>query len=79
MSLNRDHEVLSAIFAARVALAKRTLEDVQATAIAEAELEWRLTQKWVASSSTAEGSFLDFCDEFDLDPSAVRRAIKERK
>lgn len=70
-----DVQVLQATFAARVRLAKESRED----AIALAADEWDKTQKWVASESRKAGSFLWFCDEFDLEPSAVRRAIKEKR
>lgn len=69
-----DREVLAAAFAARVQLAKKT--EVQV--VQESRTEWKRTQQWVKSESHKEGSFLWFCDEFDLDPGAVRRAIKER-
>lgn len=70
-----DKQVLRAVFASRVALAKLTAHE----AILQAEAEWQKTQLWAASNSQREGSFLWFCDEFELDASAVRRAIKERK
>jgi hypothetical protein len=70
-----DKQVLAATFAARVRLAK--LSEDEATA--EAQLEWYRTQKWIVSTSMRPGSFLWFCDEFDLDASAVRRAIKEKR
>jgi hypothetical protein len=66
-----DKQVLSATFAARVQLAK--LDEVEAVD------QWQKTQRWVLSESHREGSFLWFCDEFDLDASAVRRAIKEKR
>jgi hypothetical protein len=70
-----DKQVLSATFAARVQLAK--LDEVEA--VDQARVEWQKTQRWVLSESHREGSFLWFCDEFDLDASAVRRAIKEKR
>ena len=70
-----DRETLSAIFASRVSLAKRTEEQ----AVDDARAEHRKSVKWVASPATKEGSFLWFCDEFDLDAGAVRRAIAERR
>ena len=70
-----DRETLAAIFASRVTLAKKFRDE----AVAEAGVEWDRTQKWYASSSEKEGSFLWFCLEFDLDAGAVRRAIRERK
>lgn len=70
-----DKEVLAAVFASRVQLAKKTLED----ALSDARLEWERNLLWVASNSQKEQSFVWFCDEFDLDASAVRRAIQERK
>ena len=70
-----DKEVLAATFAARVRLAKLTEEE----AAVQAREEWLKTQKWVASTSQKEGSFLWFCDEFDLDAGAVRRAIQEKR
>ena len=69
-----DSQVLAATFAARVRLAKEPLEDM----LVKAQAEWERTQKWVVSESKKPGSFLWFCDEFDLEPSAVRRAIRER-
>ncbi len=71
---DHDSRVLAATFAARVQLAKLPVHE----AIQQAEREWRLTQDWVQSESRKEGSFLWFCAEFELDPSAVRRAIKDR-
>ena len=70
-----DTQVLAATFASRVRLAKLTAHE----AIAQAEQEWQATQKWVASTSEKEGSFQWFCDSFELDASAVRRAIKEKR
>lgn len=70
-----DREVLAAIFASRVSLAKRTEEQV----VNDARLEWRKAQAWIASPATREGSFIWFCDEFEHDPGAVRRAIQERR
>lgn len=70
-----DNDILAATFAARVQLAKETEEE----AVAAGRAEWHRTQKWVASSSRQSGSFLWFCDEFDLDADAVRRAIREKR
>ena len=71
---DQDSRVLAATFAARVQLAKLPVHE----ALQQAEKEWQQTQAWVVSESKKEGSFLWFCAEFELDPSAVRRAIKER-
>ena len=70
-----DRETLAAIFASRVALAKRTEEE----AMADAAAEHRRTLAWVASTSRDEKSFVWMCDEFDVDPGAVRRAILEKR
>lgn len=70
-----DRETLAAIFASRVALAKRTEEQ----AMADAAAEHRKTIAWVSAPSAKEGSFLWMCDEFDVAPDAVRRAILERR
>lgn len=70
-----NREVLGAIFASRVQLAKKT-EDQAAQ---EARLEHQRTLAWVESNSQKEKSFLWYCDEFDLEPDAVRRAIKEKR
>jgi len=72
---NVDMNVLRSVFASRVALAKLPVHE----AIQQAEAEWHKTQKWVASQSWQEGSFNWFCREFDMDESAVRRAIRERR
>ena len=70
-----DRDVLRAIFASRVSLAKKTEDE----AVADMRREWTRTQAWWKSPATKQGSFVWFCDEFDLDASAVRRAIVERK
>lgn len=76
MNVNEmDREMLASVFAARVSLAKRTEDE----AAADARLEHQKTVKWIGSPAKAQGSFLWFCDEFDLDASAVRRAIAERR
>ena len=69
-----DRETLAAIFASRVSLAKKTEEE----AVSEARRDWRNASVWVTKKSDAEGSFTWFCQEFDLDVGAVRKAIKER-
>jgi hypothetical protein len=58
-----------------VQLAKKTEEEVAADAIREL----RLALAWVKSPAVKQGSFLWFCDEFDLEPTAVRRAIQEKR
>jgi hypothetical protein len=70
-----DRETLASIFASRVSLAKKTIDQ----AAEDARAEWTKTQAWVKSTATKEGSFLWFAEEFDLDAGAVRRAIQERK
>lgn len=75
MSNDMDLDVLRAIFASRVRLAKMTEEE----AITSARSEWTENQAWIKSNSQQEKSFVWMCDEFDLEPDAVRRAIKERK
>jgi hypothetical protein len=73
--MDADHETLAAIFASRVALAKKTEEE----AVTEARRDYQRTIAWVASSGQKRGAFLWYCDEFDLDASAVRRAITEKR
>jgi hypothetical protein len=73
--VDADKETLAAIFASRVALAKKSLEE----AIEEITRDYEHTKTWVSSQSQKEGSFLWFCDVFDLEPDAVRRAIKEKR
>lgn len=70
-----DREVLASIFASRVSLAKMT-EDEAAEA---SRLEHHRTLQWVKSESQKEQSFRWFCDMFDLEASAVRRAIQEKR
>jgi hypothetical protein len=72
---SHDREVLAAVFAARVGLAKKTEEEV----VTEARAEYQRTVAWCASNSQREKSFNWFCDEFDLDAGAVRRAIQEKR
>lgn len=73
--LKHDREVLAAILASHVGLAKRTEDE----AAEDARTEHRRVLSWLASNSQKEKSFLWFCDEFDLDPGAVRRAIQEKR
>jgi hypothetical protein len=73
--IDMGREVLAAVFASRVSLAKKT----EAQAEAAARTEHRHARAWVASNDHKEGSFIWFCDEFDLEHTAVRRAINERK
>lgn len=76
MNVNEvDRETLAAIFASRVSLAKRTEDE----AAQDARIEHQKTIAWIASPSKKEKSFLWFCDEFDLDAGAVRKAIAEKK
>ncbi len=70
-----DREVLAAVFASRVSLAKKT-EDQAAE---DARVDHKKTLAWVKSESQKERSFLWCCSEFDLEPSAVRRAIVEKR
>lgn len=70
-----DHDILAATFAARVQLAKESEDEC----VGKAREEWLRTQKWVLSESKRDGSFLWYCFEFDLDASAVRRAIREKR
>lgn len=70
-----DREVQAAVFASRVALCKKTEPEV----IADALAEWKKALKWAASPSLKDGSFLWFADEFDIEPSAIRRAIVEKR
>jgi len=70
-----SRDELSQRFAERVLLAKMSLDE----AMAETQAEWHFVQRWVASSSNTQGSFNWCCDEFDLDASAVRRAIQEKR
>jgi hypothetical protein len=73
--MDADRQTLAAVFASRCQLAKKSEEE----AAAEAVIELRKTTAWVKSSAVKEGSFLWFCDEFDLEPSAVRKAIQEKR
>ena len=76
MNVNEvDRETLAAIFASRVSLAKRTEDE----AAADARVEHQKTVRWIASPAKADKSFLWFCDEFELAPDAVRKAIAEKR
>lgn len=68
-----DREVLTAVFASRVALAKKTEEQ----AVEAAKREWQASRAWIFSKGSANkpGTFLWMCDEFDLEPTAVLRKI----
>jgi hypothetical protein len=71
--MNTEGEILASVFAARIMLAKKTREQ----AAMEAATEWEVTQEWLKSNSQKKGGFLWFCEEFDLDHGAVRRAVRE--
>ena len=71
--IDHDRETLAAVFASRVALAKKSEEQ----AVEESKLDWARAVKWVSFKDDKEGSFLWFCDYFDLEASAVRRAIEK--
>lgn len=68
-----DKDVLGSIFAARIALARKTADE----AAADARIEHERTIAWVASNSQKEKSFQWFCDIFDLDADVVRKKITE--
>jgi hypothetical protein len=70
-----DIDVLRSIFKSRCQLAKKTPEEVTEDALRELDM----ALAWIKSNTTREGSFLWMCDEFDLEPSAVRRAIQEKR
>ena len=66
---------MAAIFASRVSLAKRTEDE----AAEDARREHQRIVAWVNSPAQREKSFLWFCDTFNLEASAVRRAIAEKR
>lgn len=66
-----DREVLGAVFAARISLAKRTREQ----AAEDARKEHDRAHSWIVSPNAREKSFLWFCAELGLNPEAVRRAV----
>lgn len=68
-----DEEILGAIFAARIYIAKGTADE----AAAEAREEHKRTVAWIRKNDRSEGSFIWYCSRFDLEPSAVRRLIDE--
>jgi hypothetical protein len=73
--MDADHDTLAIIFRSRVMLAKKTEDE----AAEDAREEHRRTLRWIESTATREGSFLWLCDEFDLEPTAVRRGIQEKR
>lgn len=70
-----DREILATVFASRISLAKKT-EDQAAE---DAREEHRRVLAWIKSPSMKEKSFLWYCDIFDLDSGAVRRAVAAAK
>lgn len=70
-----DRDTLAALFASRVQLVKKTEDE----AAQEARLEHRKAVRWIASDTLKKYGFRWYCDEFELDPGAVRKAIDERK
>jgi hypothetical protein len=75
MEQNLLRAMIADEFSWRVMLAKLPNDDaVSRFAISEA----KSAREWITSASTAEGSFLWCCDYYDMEPSAVRRAVIER-
>jgi len=68
-----DGAVLAAIMTSRVETAKRTVEEV----IDEAIQDHEECLRWFASDATTKGSLRWFCEILDLEPDAVRRAVRE--
>lgn len=69
-----DREVLSAVFASRITLARKSKED----ALAEAVQEHARAGSWIKSNTRKEGSFLWFCEQFGIEPSAVRMTLEKK-
>jgi hypothetical protein len=69
--MNMDRSILATLMLSRCKLARMSREK----AIDEADDEWFDNHKWIGSESKGEGSFHWFCDQLDLEPSAVRDAI----
>ena len=70
-----DRDVLSAIFASRLSLCQKT----EAEAAAEAILLRRQAIMWISNNSQQKYSFTWFCDMLDVEPSAVRKAVRIEK
>ena len=68
-----DKDAQAWVFAERVALAQMSLE----AATSETASDWAWVQRWVASDSTAKGSFRAMCDAFNLNSDAVRQSLKK--
>ena len=68
-----DGAVLAAIMKSRVETAKKTVEEV----IDEAIEEHEACLRWFDSDATTKGSLRWFCEILDLEPDAVRRAVRE--
>jgi len=66
-----DRDILAATFQSRVRLAKVDLPK----ALEEASTEWEANRQWFLASTKAQGSFAWYCTEFDLEPSAVLKAV----
>ena len=76
MSQEITTEWLAEEFAWRVLLLKLAEPDDRHRFI---DKEYTKLRRWMSSSSEEVGSFIWFCDFFDHDPDAVRRAIKEKR
>lgn len=70
-----DRDVLSAIFAARLSLARKTEEE----AIEEARALRRRAIMWLNSNNQREHSFLWFCDVLGVEAGPIRKTIKESR
>lgn len=77
MSLVPDAEELDAW---RGFLTRRFVAAAQTEAdyVAAAKKAWVQSVKWVASEAKDKGSFRWVCDFLDLEPDAVRRAMKAK-
>jgi len=71
--MNLDRSILATLMQARISQARITQAESQEIAAEE----WEENRQWFASNSAAEGSFLWFCQQLDLEPGAVREAITD--
>ena len=69
--MNMDQQILASVFIARLDLARQDLHET----LEEATKEWHSNHLWLRSDATGSGTFLWYCDQLGLDPTAVRKSI----
>lgn len=69
--INADRAILSSVFLARVELAKLS----ESEAVADAAEDHSDNLLWFGSNVKGKGTFVWFCEQLGLEPTAVRKEL----